>query len=115
VSDYPKVCPDAIVTSVSATRIAAGCGLTGFYHWKWTSQIARSLAAQIAGKDTATARNILAAYPGADIFHSQGISFQLVGGTTLPSDPSKITFKVYDSVLVGVNDVQTTGTPQIVP
>jgi hypothetical protein len=113
--EFTGGCNNQFKAAVSSTQMNFRCDMTGWYHWLWTPQIARTLAGQIAGKDPATARNILAAYPGADIYRAQGISFQLVGGATLPSDPSKITFKVYDWVVVGANDVQTTGTPQIVP
>jgi hypothetical protein len=113
--EFMSGCQNQTKVYVSRSQMNFRCDISGWYHWLWTPQIARTLASQVAGKDPATARNILAAYPGADIYRSQGISFQLVGGTTLPSDPSEIKFKVYDFVVVGVNDVQTTGTPQVVP
>lgn len=110
-----NMCGMPFVQGVSATVIEYRCNASGYYRWIWTPAIARSLAAQIAGKDLASARNILAAYPGADIYKWQGINIQLASGSTLPSDPSQIRFKIYDTVVVGVNNVQTTGTPQIVP
>lgn len=100
---------------ISATVIEYRGDTGGSYRWIWTPAIARTLAAQIAGKDLASARDILAAYPGADIYRWQGISIQLASGSTLPSDPPQIRFKVYDTVLVGTDGVHTTGTPQIVP
>jgi hypothetical protein len=87
----------------------------GQYRWNWTSGDARMLASQIAGKDTATASSILAQYPGASIFGIQGISFQITGSSKLPTDPTHITFKIYDTVLVGTSGVQTTGTPLVLP
>lgn len=108
-------CDNPYIAVVSSTAVDYRCDVMGYYRWKWTPQIGNMLASEIAGKDPASARNILANYAGADISNVQGFSFQLVGGSSLPSDPSKITFKVYDRVVVGVNNVQTTGTPQIVP
>lgn len=108
-------CDNPYIAAVSSTAVDYRCDVMGYYRWQWTPQIGKMLASQIAGKDPASAMTILANYAGADIYKSQGISFQLVGGSSLPSDPSKITFKVYDSVLIGTNGVQTSGTPQIVP
>lgn len=113
--DIDSACGMSYAQKVSATVIDYRCDVGGYYRWKWTPSIARTLAAQIAGKDLATARDILAAYPGDVISPGQGISIQLSSGSSLPSDPSQIRFKVYDTVLVGANSVQTTGTPQIVP
>lgn len=113
--EISSMCGMPYAQKVSATAIDYRCDANGYYRWRWTPAIAQNLAAQIAGKDLTSARDILAAYPGADIFRWQGISIQLASGSTLPSDPSQIRFKVYDTVLVGTNGVQTTGTPQIVP
>jgi hypothetical protein len=87
----------------------------GQYRWNWTSGDARMLASQIAGKDTATASSILAQYPGTSIFGIQGISFQLTGSSKLPTDPTHITFKIYDTVDVASSGVQTSGTPLVLP
>ena len=56
-----------------------------------------------------------AQYPGTSIDKIQGISFQLTGSSKLPTDPTHITFKIYDTVLVGTSGVQTTGTPLVLP
>jgi len=101
--------------SGNATFANVRCPGSGQYRWNWTSADARTLASQIAGKDTATATSILAQYPGASIYNIQGISFQITGSSKLPTDPTHITFQVYDSVLVGTSGVQTTGTPLVLP
>lgn len=99
----------------SATFVDVKCPTLGQYRWNWTSADARTLASQIAGKDTATASSILAQYPGASIYKSQGVSFQITGSSELPTDPTHITFKIYDTVLIGTSGVQTTGTPLVLP
>lgn len=99
----------------STTFVEVNCPTLGQYRWNWTSEDARTLASQIAGKDTTTASSILAQYPGASIYGIQGISIQITGSSKLPTDPTHITFQVYDSVLVGTSGVQTTGTPLVLP
>ena len=113
--EIENACGMAYIQKVSKTVVQYRCDIGGYYRWTWTPAIARSLAAQIAGKDLASTRDILAAYPGADIFKWQGISIQLASGSTLPSDPSQIRFKIYDTVLIGTDGVHTTGMPQVVP
>ena len=53
-----NMCGTAYAQEVSATVIEYRCDAGGYYRWIWTPAIARSLAAQIAGKDLTSARNI---------------------------------------------------------
>jgi hypothetical protein len=71
---------------------------SGIAGYDWSASRLHDLAVQIAGLDQATAFNLVRYNPGV---YPPSVQITLSAGTQLPSDPSKIAFKVADGLYHG--------------